>query len=84
MERACEQHRSSFNSAIDGLLFEGNTLKQFMANVAKGIAQSFLAIGEKIVEDWIEQQIRILVTTRRPRRPKWRRSRRAARRKSDG
>lgn len=55
--------RSSFNSALDGLIFEGNTLKQFFVNVAKGVAEAFLHMGEKIAEDWIEQQIRMLVTT---------------------
>lgn len=48
---------SSFNSSLHGILFEGNTFKQFMGNLVTGIADDFLQMGEKIAENWIENMI---------------------------
>ncbi|HEY3778771.1 MAG TPA: hypothetical protein VGL35_12005 [Rhizomicrobium sp.] len=56
--------RSAFNSAIDGLLFQGNTFKQFMLNVAEGILKAFLEMGETIAENWIETQIAAMIETK--------------------
>jgi hypothetical protein len=56
--------RSSFNSAIDGMLFQGKSFGQGMEMIAEGIVKAFLAMGEKIAEDWIETQIEALFTTK--------------------
>lgn len=55
--------RSSFNSALDNMLFHGGTFRQFMQSVAIGIAEAFLQMGEKIAEDWIERQIAQIAAT---------------------
>ncbi|HLY07616.1 MAG TPA: hypothetical protein VKR31_17855 [Rhizomicrobium sp.] len=49
--------KSSFNSALDGLVFGGKTFGQFMLQVAEGVAKAFLQMGENIAENWIEQQL---------------------------
>jgi hypothetical protein len=47
----------SVNSAIHGVMFQGDTFGQFMSNLAIGIADSFLQMGEKILEDQIENWV---------------------------
>src|SRR5207248_907491 len=54
--------RSSFNSALDGVIFEGTSFGQFMLAVAEGIAKAFLQMGETIAENWIETQIANVAT----------------------
>ncbi|HLY05518.1 MAG TPA: hypothetical protein VKR31_07210, partial [Rhizomicrobium sp.] len=56
--------RSSFNSAIDGMLFQGRSFEQGMFQIAEGVAEAFLQMAEKIAEDWIEQQITSMFETR--------------------
>ena len=56
--------RSSFNSALDGMLFQGKTFEQGMVTIAEGVIRAFLEMGEKIAEDWIEQQITSLFVTK--------------------
>lgn len=55
--------RSSFNSAIDGMLFQGKTFLQGMLAIAEGVIKAFLEMGEKIAEDWIQRQIESLFMT---------------------
>jgi hypothetical protein len=56
--------RSSFNSAIDGMLFEGKTFQQGMVMIAQGVIKAFLQMGENIAENWIETQIEALISTK--------------------
>jgi hypothetical protein len=56
--------KSSFNSALDGALFEGKSFGQFMLQVAEGIAKAFLQMGETIAENWIETQLANVATTK--------------------
>ena len=56
--------KSSFNSALDGVVFEGRTFGQFMLQVAEGVARAFLQMGETIAENWIEQQITSMFETK--------------------
>jgi hypothetical protein len=49
--------KSSFNSALDGLIFQGKSFQQFMLQVAEGILKAFLGMGENMLENWIETQI---------------------------
>lgn len=56
--------RSSFNSAIDSMLFQGKTFGQAMLTVAQGVVKAFLEMGEKIAEDWIEKQIESIFVTK--------------------
>ena len=55
---------SSFNSAIDQLIFHGETFKRFMGQVATGVLEAFLHMGEQILENWIETQIEQMFLTR--------------------
>ncbi|HEY2446251.1 MAG TPA: hypothetical protein VGI20_10990 [Rhizomicrobium sp.] len=55
---------SSFNSALDQLVFHGETFKQFMGQVAVGVLEAFLHMGEQILENWIETQIEQMFITR--------------------
>lgn len=55
--------RSGFNSAIDGMLFQGKTFEQGMLTIAEGLIKAFLEMGEKIAEDWIQRQIESLFMT---------------------
>jgi hypothetical protein len=55
--------KSSFNTAIDGMLFQGKTFEQGMLAIAQGVIKAFLSMGENIAENWIETQIRALFTT---------------------
>lgn len=52
---------SSFNSAIDGMLFQGKSFGQGMEMIAEGVVKAFLSMGEKLLEDWIETQIEQLI-----------------------
>ncbi|HEX3429548.1 MAG TPA: hypothetical protein VHT03_01570 [Rhizomicrobium sp.] len=56
--------KSSFNSAIDGMLFQGRTFGQGMLTIAEGIIKAFLQMGETIAENWIETQIASLFETK--------------------
>jgi len=56
--------RSSFNSAIDGMLFEGKTFGQGMLTIAQGVVKAFLSMGETIAENWIETQISSVFATK--------------------
>jgi len=56
--------KSGFNSALDGLVFEGKSFGQFMLAVAEGIAKAFLQMGETIAENWIETAIANVATTK--------------------
>jgi hypothetical protein len=56
--------KSSFNTALDGALFEGKTFSQFMLQVAEGIARAFLQMGETIAENWIATQLANVATTK--------------------
>lgn len=56
--------KSSFNSALDGVVFEGRTFGQFMLQIAEGVAKAFLQMGETIAENWIEQQVASMFETR--------------------
>lgn len=55
---------SSFNSALDQLIFHGETFKKFMGQVAAGVLEAFLHMGEQILENWIETQIEQMFLTR--------------------
>ncbi|HEY5046931.1 MAG TPA: hypothetical protein VII49_02795 [Rhizomicrobium sp.] len=56
--------KSSFNSAIDGMLFEGKSFQQGMIAIAQGVLKAFLSMGETIAENWIETQIASLFETK--------------------
>ncbi|HEX3666883.1 MAG TPA: hypothetical protein VHU23_16785 [Rhizomicrobium sp.] len=56
--------RSSFNSAIDGMIFQGKSFGQGMLGIAQGVIKAFLAMGENIAENWIESQLTALFTTK--------------------
>ncbi|HLY04275.1 MAG TPA: hypothetical protein VKR31_00860 [Rhizomicrobium sp.] len=56
--------KSSFNSALDGMLFEGKTFGQGMLEIAEGIIKAFLNMGETIAENWIETQIASMFETK--------------------
>jgi hypothetical protein len=56
--------KSSFNSAIDSMLFQGKTFGQGMLTIAQGVIKAFLQMGENIAENWIETQIAALFTTK--------------------
>jgi hypothetical protein len=49
--------QSSFNTAIDGIIFHGKSLQQTMVSIAQGILESFLHMGEQMLEDWIAKEI---------------------------
>jgi len=49
--------QSSFNSAVDGMIFHGKSLQQTMVSIAQGILESFLHMGEQMLEDWIAKEI---------------------------
>ena len=55
---------SSFNSAIDSMLFQGKTFEQGMVQIAQGVLKAFISMIEKIAEEWIEGQITALFTTK--------------------
>ena len=55
---------SSFNSAIDSMLFQGKTFEQGMVQIAQGVLKAFISMIEKIAEEWIEGQITALLTTK--------------------
>lgn len=55
---------SSFNSALDGMIFEGKSFGQGMEMIAVGIAKAFLQMGEDLLENWIETQIAKLLITK--------------------
>jgi hypothetical protein len=56
--------KSSFNRALDGVIFEGKSFGQFMLAVAEGVAKAFLQMGETIAENWIATEIANVATTR--------------------
>ena len=56
--------RSSFNSALDGMLFQGRTFGQGMLVMADGVIKAFLTMGENVSENWIETQITSLFATK--------------------
>lgn len=56
--------KSSFNSAIDSMLFQGKTFGQGMLTIAQGIIKAFLTMAENIAENWIESQIASLFATK--------------------
>src|SRR5207244_6888709 len=56
--------KSSFNSALDGAIFEGKSFGQFMLAVAEGVAKAFLQMGETIAENWLETEIANVATTK--------------------
>jgi hypothetical protein len=49
--------QSSFNTAIDGIIFHGKSLQQTMVSIAQGILESFLHMGEQMLEDWIAKEV---------------------------
>jgi hypothetical protein len=56
--------KSGFNSALDGVLFEGKSFGQFMVSIAEGIAKAFLEMGETIAENWIATQLANVAVTK--------------------
>ncbi len=56
--------RSSFNSALNGLLLGTLSWRQALGQVIDSIANSFLQMGEKIVEDWITTQIEKMIISK--------------------
>jgi hypothetical protein len=56
--------KSSFNTALDGVIFEGRSFGQFMLAVAEGVARAFLQMGETIAENWITTQLANVATTK--------------------
>jgi hypothetical protein len=56
--------KSSFNSALDGMIFQGHSFQQFMFQVAEGVLKAFLSMGEQIAENWIETQIAAMLETK--------------------
>ncbi|HEX4079589.1 MAG TPA: hypothetical protein VHX61_12040 [Rhizomicrobium sp.] len=56
--------KSSFNSALDGMIFEGHSFEQFMLQVTEGVLKAFLTMGEQIAENWIETQIAAMFETK--------------------
>lgn len=56
--------KSSFNSAIDGMLFQGKSFGQGMLTLAQGVIKAFLSMGENIAENWIESQLTAMFTTK--------------------
>jgi hypothetical protein len=49
--------RSSFNSSLNGMILGTESWKQAVGSLINGVASAFLDMGEKILEDWIEQMI---------------------------
>lgn len=56
--------RSSFNSALDGMIFQGRSFQQFLLQVAQGVLKAFIQMGETIAENWIEEQMSSLFATK--------------------
>lgn len=56
--------KSSFNSAIDGMIFQGKSFEQGMLAIAEGVLKAFLSMGETIAENWIETQIAAMFETK--------------------
>lgn len=46
-----------FNSSLNQMIVHGGSLKQFITSTTQGIETAFLEMGEKIVDDWVMQQI---------------------------
>lgn len=55
--------RQSLTGALNGMLFEGETFGQGMAQIAGGVLQAFATLGENLLADWIETQIAQLFET---------------------
>jgi hypothetical protein len=55
--------RSSFNSALNGMILGSENWKQALGNIINSVAESFLQMGEKILEDWIQTQIEKAIMT---------------------
>jgi len=56
--------KSSFNSALDGMLFQGKSFEQGMLAIAEGVLKAFLTMGENIAENWIQTQLESLFETK--------------------
>lgn len=56
--------RSSFNGALDTMLFTTRGFTAGVIQLTEGIIKAFLSMGEKIAEDWIESQITAMFTTK--------------------
>lgn len=55
--------RQSFNSALNGMILGTTSWRQALGQIIDGVANAFLQMGEKILEDWIQTQItKALVT----------------------
>jgi len=54
----------SMGSAFKGLIFQGQTWQQAMLTVTEGVFDGFLSMGEKWLENWIEQQIASEIITK--------------------
>ncbi|HTT82324.1 MAG TPA: hypothetical protein VMF67_02475, partial [Rhizomicrobium sp.] len=56
--------KSSFNSAIDEMVFRGKSFQTGMIMIADGVIKAFFQMAENIAENWIESQITALFTTK--------------------
>lgn len=56
--------RSSFNSALNGMILGTQSWRAALGKIIDGVANAFLEMGEKMLEDWIETEIMKQVVTR--------------------